>query len=111
MTTRLDSSRNARRRTVSAAAVVFLRQCTSTRGLSAHTVRAYQSDLRDFARFLRAGVSIGDVSRETVQEYATALSERSLQPATIRRRVATLKIFFRWLEDEEWVPESVFHRL
>ncbi len=78
----------------------FLESCRSFRGLSANTVCAYRSDLADFGLFVRDRRADRDTP-ETVREYCTALFDRGLHPATIKRKIATLKVFFRWLEQNQ----------
>lgn len=90
----------------------FLDHCRIAKGLSANTLRAYEGDLADFVAYAGAKRTIAKVDRDVVREYARALLEgRRLKEATVRRRMATLKVLFRWLEREELVPLSVFHQL
>jgi len=90
----------------------FLDHCRVAKGLSANTLRAYRQDLTDFAAHVGAATPVSEVGREAIRSYASALLEdRHLKETTIRRRLATLKVLFRWLEREDVVPLSVFHRL
>jgi integrase/recombinase XerD len=90
----------------------FLDHCRHGRALAVHTLRAYESDLADFRRFIRHNPPIVSIDRETIREYVHALtSERGLKETTVRRRVAVLKVFFRWLEEEKIVAISACHRL
>lgn len=98
--------------TVADAARRFLAHCRVARGLSAHTLRAYKSDLADFATLAGPDARLAEVTRDAVRQYARVLLEdRNLKTSTVRRRMATLKVLFRWLEREEFVLLSVFHRL
>ncbi|MCM8813603.1 MAG: site-specific tyrosine recombinase XerD [Candidatus Omnitrophica bacterium] len=67
------------------------------RGLSPHTVAAYRRDLRHFCAFLGQRSSLSGCSRETVIEYLHYLKERPLRETTIARRLAAIKVFFRYL--------------
>jgi integrase/recombinase XerC len=96
--------------TTATAISAFLSNCRVAKGLSACTLRAYKSDLSDFERSVGA-TTIGEVDRDNIRTYVGALLDRGLKETTIKRRVATLKVLFRWLEREELVPLSVFHRL
>jgi integrase/recombinase XerD len=66
--------------------------------------------LRDFARFTGAGIRPSAVSRQTLHEYVAVLTARELKATTIRRRIATLRVFFRWLVDDEQLEENPFWR-
>lgn len=74
----------------------FLRFCELERQLSAHTVQAYAADLGDFRKWLKADVAIGDVSPATLKDYLEDMvGVRKLTVATVRRRFACLRAFFR----------------
>lgn len=90
----------------------FLDHCRVSRNLSVNTLRAYTSDLTHFVAHLGQDVDVRGVDRDRVREYARALlSGGRLKETTVKRRLATLRVLFRWLEREEIVPLSVFHRL
>lgn len=97
--------------TAAKATADFLDYCRTGRGLAEHTMRAYASDLTDFLRHTGRRKCVAAIDREAIRVYVRALQDRKLKETTIRRRLATLKLLFRWLEDEEVVPLSVFHRL
>jgi integrase/recombinase XerD len=74
----------------------FLRFCALERQLSQHTLQAYSADLTDFQRWLPGDTTVVEVTTATLQAYLAALvGERKLSVATIRRRFACLKVFFR----------------
>ena len=43
--------------------------------------------------------------------WISDLRDRGLAPASIKRRIACLKVMFGWLEDEERIASNVFHTL
>jgi len=89
----------------------FVEHCRITKGLSSHTLRAYECDLRHFALNV-ATDDVDKIDRDTLRAYGRGLlDQEKLKPATVRRRIATLKVFFRWLEREQIVTANVFHRL
>jgi site-specific recombinase XerD len=72
--------------------------CAAERQLSQHTVLAYAADLSDFCRSVPAGSSIDSMTETTLREYLAALiGVRKLSAATVRRRFACLRVFFRRL--------------
>ena len=78
------------------AVVEFLRFCALERQLSGHSVQAYAADLRDFRKWLKADVGIGDVSLDLLKAYLEDMvGSRKLAVATVRRRFACLRAFFR----------------
>jgi len=84
----------------------FATWLAAVRGRSPHTVRGYTRDLRRFAEFAAAretdlrGAGRGDV-RAWVEDQAV-----SLAPATVMRRLAAVRTFYRWLEGEGIVGDD-----
>ena len=98
--------------TFRAAAAAFLRHCRVGRNLSSHTLRAYALDLADAERVLGADCPVAEIGRDDLRTYAQTLFDTGrLREASIKRRFACLQALFRWLEDEEAVALSPFHRL
>jgi site-specific recombinase XerD len=92
---------------IGTATETFITHCRSTRNLAPNTLRAYSSDLRDFARYLGETTTITTWKREDVFAYVRHLFEaRGLSPATVKRRTACLRVFARWLAQEGQIPES-----
>lgn len=90
----------------------FLDHCRVAKRLSPNTLRAYKGDLADFVAHVGSATGVAEIDRDVVRHYAgTLLEDRRLKETTVRRRMATLKVLFRWLEREELVPLNVFHRL
>jgi integrase/recombinase XerD len=70
------------------------------RGASPRTLRAYASDLADYADWLAArGASIASASRAQVRAYAADLAERGLAPSTRARRLSAVRGLHRRLAD------------
>lgn len=99
-------------RSLSDATIGFLEHCRVAKGLALNTLRAYASDLAHARRVLGGETVVTAIDREAVREYVRRLlDDERRKETTAKRRIATLKVFFRWLEREEVVPISVFHRL
>lgn len=67
---------------------------------SEHTVRAYISDLRDFAIWTAGNISAfrADlISSSDIRAWIASLSKKSEKPASIRRRLQSLRSFYRYL--------------
>ncbi|HNQ34913.1 MAG TPA: tyrosine recombinase XerC [bacterium] len=74
----------------------FQEYLRSERNASGHTLAAYGSDLRDFFRFLD-GRPLASVRIPVLRAYLGDLFGRKLGRATLIRRVAALRTFFRFL--------------
>lgn len=76
----------------------FIRFCAIERQLAQYTLQAYTSDLDDFRKWLPAEIQLADISESTLKSYlAQMIGERKLAAATVRRRFACLRAFFRRL--------------
>jgi site-specific recombinase XerD len=91
------------------AATAFLRHCHSIRKLSPHTIRAYDLDLARFTQFLGKRAAVASCDKTVIHNYVRHLFDvRSLKEASVKRHLATLRSFFRWLEEEEHGVEDPF---
>jgi integrase/recombinase XerD len=90
----------------------FLAYLELERGLSRNTLQAYASDLGQFGLFLeRLGLDPVSVSgtdlRRFVSELAAGDGERpAVAPATLQRKIACLRSFYRHLRREEILHED-----
>ena len=68
------------------------------RNASENTVRAYRIDLSDYARWAaRERIDLVAPSHKQLRRYLAELSEAGYSRATVNRRLASLRTFFRWL--------------
>jgi len=88
----------------------FLAVLANERGASAHTVRAYARELRDFSSFLAetmdAGANVKDVEHTHIRAYLGKLYERGLTKASTARALAAVRSWFRWLAKEGRVAQN-----
>ena len=89
---------------------VFMSHCLR-KGLSVHSLRAYERDLQHLQAWLNGDMSLADFTKETIEGWVTHMQSAGLAPASVKRRVACLKVFMRWLEREELIEINPFHRL
>lgn len=88
----------------------FLRHGQAVRNLSDRTIRAYQSDLSQFHLHVNE-TSMKDITPADLEAYLEKLGTGPYRDTSIRRKVAALKVFFRYLEEQGVVPESPARRL
>lgn len=74
--------------------------CKEQLGLSNHTLRAYRQDLSNFIKF-SAKINMRDRPRgaEIIAYQKDLREEQNASPATIRRRLVTLRSYYSWLEE------------
>lgn len=86
----------------------YLKTCETIKKLNFKTLKAYRIDLSQFHNFM--------LSQEDFTEKAALISFLSLlhqkyKPKTVKRKVATLKAFFRYLVHEELLSQNPFEKL
>jgi integrase/recombinase XerD len=85
----------------------FLAYLELERGLSRNTLEAYRSDLQQFGEFLgRRGTAPLDVESSDLAEFVSELADgregrRPVAPATLQRKIACLRSFYRFLRREQ----------
>lgn len=77
----------------------FLEYVANERQLSPNTCFAYRSDLIAFYRWL-GDRSIPALSVQDLADYAAAARAENLTPASLARRLTSLRVFFRYLQTE-----------
>jgi integrase/recombinase XerD len=88
----------------------FLQHGQSVRNLSDRTLRAYHSDLTQFHSHVDGAV-MSDITPEHLETYLDKLGTSPYRDTSIRRKVAALKVFFRFLEEQGIVSESPARKL
>jgi integrase/recombinase XerC len=82
-----------------AAIAGYARHLTSDRGFSEHTLRAYQGDLVDLARFaeLTGAEDVADLDLELLRDWLWRGSGSGLAASTLGRHAAAARGFTKWL--------------
>lgn len=83
----------------------WLRSAQAERNLSPKSLKAYRCDALQLARYLKSR-AITSLRPTDLREYVLFMRSQGLRDATIRRRAASLRVLFNWLEAEGLVPRS-----
>lgn len=87
--------------------------CTYEKNLSEKTIKAYRIDLRQFVTFALSEIDnsgIHCMDKEIVRKYLQEISEKN-KPKTVKRKLATLKAFFNYLEFEDIISMNPFRKI
>jgi integrase/recombinase XerC len=91
------------------------REYLQTAGKSSHTTRAYLQDLQAFVAWFRTSngeeCSPRAVDPRDITEYRGYLLRTGVSPATVNRRLISLRRFFKWAHRRRLVEESPFDLL
>ncbi len=83
----------------------FVRHLALERRLSPNTVDAYRRDLTQLAAFLyRAHGAFGSARHPTLRRFLAQQATRGYARASIARRVASIRSFYRWAHARGFVP-------
>jgi len=91
----------------------FLFHCQYEKNLAEKTLSAYRNDLGQFQSFLLESSFSGavvDIGKLLLRAYLKQVSEIS-KPKTVKRKFATLKAFFNFLELDDQIVVSPFRKM
>ena len=78
----------------------FLSYIQAVRNASLHTVRAYASDLEQFAAFVKLeepDINLAQIDSRILRRYLARLQKQGAQKSSIARKMASLRAFFKYL--------------
>ncbi len=80
--------------------------------LSAASVAAYTSDLKDYARYLESRVaSPRDIDADTVRGYLATLRKKHMSAASVTRKLSAIRGFHQYMLNEKLIDENVVLRV
>lgn len=86
----------------------YLHYCKFQKELDEKTIKAYRADLEQFIALL--GGNEDDLDKEKLNSYLQYL-HRSYKQKTVKRKIASVKALFHYLEEEEIVEINPFHKV
>ena len=84
----------------------YLEYCEYRKELDVKTLKAYRIDLRQYFDFF----SEKEPEKEGIEKYITELHKKYKQK-TIKRKIASIKAFYNYLEEEELIEENPFRKI
>jgi site-specific recombinase XerD len=84
----------------------YMRWLRATKDLSPHTLRAYEGDVVAFEQHLGQRAQVRRIDRDCLVMFVEALRDAGLSPSSIRRRVAAVRGFCRWLLARQLLDED-----
>ena len=93
---------------------LFIYHCSKERRLSERTVEAYSFDLKHFQGFLKAEypevTDVAGITKGVLTSYISELN-KSYAVKTVKRKIATLRGFLLYLEEEGVIELSPFYKI
>lgn len=91
----------------------FLSHCRYEKNLSPKTLTAYSTDLKQFKEFIKKkdGIAaVKKIDKGVLRDYIRSLFEGNAEK-TVKRKVATLKALFGFLEREDIIAVNPFRKM
>lgn len=79
----------------------YLDYCRTHKRLSPHSIRAYKNDLQQYLDFGNTNISV----------YTDHLSKNVNKSSTLKRKIASLKAFYTYLEENSLIEYNPFHNM
>lgn len=86
----------------------YLNYCKFQKELDDKTIMAYKADLKQFITVI--GQDRDDPDKETMNSYLLYL-HRLYKQKTVKRKIASVKALFHYLEEEEIIEINPFHKV
>src|SRR5579863_2425903 len=99
-----DMDKKSRRTPVEKAIDKFL-QSLRQRNASVHTIKAYTSDLDNFAAYVGSR-NWRSIDHLTIRGFLSQLYEKDLEKTSVARALAAVRSFYRWLAQEGVVEHN-----
>ena len=84
----------------------YLEYCKYRKELDEKTLKAYRIDLRQYFEYFTEA----DPNKEGIERYITEL-HKTYKQKTIKRKIASIKAFYNYLEEEELIEENPFRKI
>jgi len=88
---------------------LFIYHSRTIRGASENTTRNYDNDLVAFTKWARQNIHDAhwsNITAEQIEQYVIDMSAKKYAPATINRRISTLRQFFAWMKDRKMIENN-----
>ncbi len=87
----------------------YLEYCDMQKRLDEKTLKAYRIDLRQFSEQI-CTTKVTEVNSNILENYIATLHQQ-YQPKTVKRKIASLKSFFHYLEYKDFISQNPFNRI
>ena len=87
----------------------YLEYCRSQKCLDEKTLKAYRIDLRQFSE-QNPDIIITEITSKILEQHIARLHEQ-YKPKTAKRKIASVKAFFHYLEYREIIAQNPFNKI
>lgn len=83
--------------------------CQYQKRLDTKTIRAYKIDLKQFSSMIYID-EISKITIEILEHFITTL-HKTYKPKTVKRKIASIKAFFRYMEYKNYIEVNPFNKI
>lgn len=87
----------------------YLNFCANRKNLDKKTIKSYRIDLRQYKEFVNSNSLIW-YEKGSIERYIDILHSK-YKPKSVKRKIASLKAFFHYLEMEDLLEINPFHKI
>lgn len=86
---------------------LYIEYCKHQKKLDYKTINAYRSDIEQFILYIN---NSKQVSKEELNSYISYIHSQ-YKAKTVKRKIASIRAFFYYLEEEERIDNNPFHKI
>lgn len=86
-----------------------LNYCANQKRLDTKTLKAYRIDLKQFSEHITSD-NVSDITSRALDNYISELNQK-YKPKTVKRKVASVKAFFHYLEYQDLININPFNKI
>ena len=87
----------------------YLEHCQDQKRLDTKTIKAYRIDLKQFHNHF-SNLKISDITTDMLEKYISDLHQE-YKPKTVKRKIASIKALFHYLEYKESISTNPFNKM
>lgn len=87
----------------------YLNFCINRKNLDQKTIKSYRIDLQQYGDYYQIN-NLDWIKKKTIEQYIDHMHNK-YKPKSVKRKIASLKAFFHYLEIEDIIELNPFHKI
>ena len=87
----------------------YVDYCQYQKNLDTKSLKAYRIDLKQFSQ-QNVTIKISDITTDMLEKYIATLN-KEYKPRTVKRKIASIKAFYSYLEYKEYIEKNPFNKV
>lgn len=87
----------------------YLDYCQYQKNLDTKSLKAYRIDLKQFSQ-QNVTIKISDITTDMLEKYIATLNKQ-YKPKTVKRKIASIKAFYSYLEYKDYIEKNPFNKV